>query len=144
MAPFIALIVSFIVFRTAGLAGIEHFDSWHNALRAAVCCMLLLTASAHWGKRRGDLVRMVPASLPRPDQIVTITGWLEIIGAIGIVIPATSRIASILLVILLLVMFPANVRAAKHGITLDGKPPTPLLLRSILQVVFVCAILLAG
>lgn len=75
--------------------------------------MFLLTASAHWGKRRLDLIRMVPPAFPRPASIVTITGYLEIAGSIGILIPVVSLAASIGLLFLLLAMFPANVLAAR-------------------------------
>jgi len=52
-----------------------------DALRLALSGMFLLTASAHWGKRRPDLIRMVPSVFPRPDLLVTFTGVLEILGA---------------------------------------------------------------
>ena len=56
---------------------------WWTALRIALAVMFLLTASAHWGKRRADLIRMVPAAFSRPDLLVTITGVCEIAGAVG-------------------------------------------------------------
>jgi uncharacterized membrane protein len=34
-------------------------------------------------------------------------------------------------------MFPANVAAARKGVPLRGKPPTPLPLRLSLQLVFI-------
>jgi len=38
-------------------------------LRAALGIMFFLTASAHWGKRRPDLIRMVlPSAFSRPDR----------------------------------------------------------------------------
>ena len=144
MAPLIALLFSFGLFRLAGWIGFSYFDHWHTSLQAAVAVMLLLTASGHWGKRRPDLIRMVPPAFPRPALIVTVTGLLEIAGAIGIMLPSLSKITSLLLVILLIAMFPANVRAAREGITLARKPPTPLLLRTFLQIFFIVVILLAG
>ncbi|WP_325063578.1 DoxX family protein [Risungbinella massiliensis] len=99
--------------------------------------MLLLTASAHWGKNRSDLIRMVP----RRDWIVTATGLLEIAGAIGIMIPATSYTACVCLVVLLIAMFPANVYAAKQKLTIGGRPVPKLFVRSLLQVVFIAAII---
>jgi hypothetical protein len=47
---------------------------WWNALRIALAVMFLFTASAHWGRRRADLVRMVPSAFRRPDVMVTVTG----------------------------------------------------------------------
>ncbi|TBL80735.1 DoxX family protein [Paenibacillus thalictri] len=144
MAPLYALVFAFIVFRLSGSLGLGYMDSWHTSLQAAAAVMLLLTASAHWGKRRPDLINMVPPSLPRPDLIVTLTGLLEIAGAIGLLLPATSRVSSVCLILLLIAMFPANIRAAKKGLTIAGKRTPKLLVRTLLQAVFITAILLAG
>ena len=86
---------------------------------------------------------MVPPSVPNPQLMVTITGILEIIGAIGLLIPFTSNIASIGLALLLIIMFSANIFAARKGITIDGKPTTPLFLRTLLQIIFLTAVILA-
>lgn len=74
MVPFFALIVSFLLFWVFGLFGWRYFEGWHTPLQGAVVVMLLLAASAHWGKRRPDLIRMVPSAFPKPDWIVTATG----------------------------------------------------------------------
>ena len=65
MAPLICLVVAFLFFRILGLDW-RYFADWHFALRADLGAMFLLTASAHWGKRRADLIRMVPASMGNP------------------------------------------------------------------------------
>ncbi|MCZ8514455.1 hypothetical protein O9H85_18925 [Paenibacillus filicis] len=144
MAPFIALMSSLLVFRLTGFLGWDFFDSWASALRGAVCVMFLLTASAHWGTRRSDLIRMVPPVLPRPDLIVTLTGYLEIAGAIGILLPQLAMVASLGLTVLLLAMFPANVRAAREGLSIGGRRTPALGVRTLLQLVFLAAVLLAG
>ncbi|MEW9698410.1 DoxX family protein [Paenibacillus sp. SI8] len=144
MAPLIALVASFSFIRLIGLIGWSYFDGWHPSLQAAVAVMFLLTASAHWGKRRPDLIQMVPPSLPQREWIVTATGWLEIAGAIGILIPATSQAASICLALLLLAMFPANIRAAREKLTIGGKPVSKLLVRTLLQLIFLAAVLFAS
>ncbi len=144
MAPFILLIVSFLIFRLSGFLGLSYFDGWETSLRFAVALMFIFTATAHWGKRRPDLIKMVPPSLSNPDFIVTITGIFEIVGAIGLLIPITSTIASFGLALLLIVMFPANIRAAREGITIGGRPSTSLLPRTLLQILFLIAVILAG
>ncbi|GAA0134916.1 DoxX family protein [Paenibacillus sp. YSY-4.3] len=144
MAPFIALVASFLLFRIFGLFGWSYFDDWHTSLKVAVTVMLLLTASAHWGKRRPDLIRMVPPVFPRKEWIVSVTGWLEIAGAIGILLPKFSLAASICLTVLLIAMFPANVYAAREQLTIGGKPVPKLFVRVLLQIVFIGAILLAS
>lgn len=143
MAPFIVLIVSFVIFSVIGFFYLP-LNEWQTSLRFAVALMLSFTAMAHWGKRRPDLIKMVPPLFPNPNLIVTITGILEIVGAIGLLIPITSKMASICLAILLIVMFPANICAAKLSVKIGGRPTTPLLPRTILQVIFVTAVILAG
>ena len=57
MAPFIILIVSFFILRITGVLRITYFDGWETSLRGAVALMFLFTATAHWGKRRPDLIK---------------------------------------------------------------------------------------
>ncbi|MBP3961513.1 DoxX family protein [Paenibacillus lignilyticus] len=144
MAPFIVLAGSWLLFRCLGLAGLSYFDGWQTPLQAAVALMLLLTASAHWGSRRPDLIRMVPPSLPKREWIVSATGWLELAGAAAILIPLTATAAAICLALLFLAMFPANVRAAREKLTIGGRPVPGLPLRTLLQLVFIAAVLLAS
>ncbi|WP_025691169.1 DoxX family protein [Paenibacillus zanthoxyli] len=144
MAPLIALVASFLMFRLLGLLGLSFFDDWHTSLQGAVAVMFLLTASAHWGKRRPDLMRMVPPVFLRSEWIVTATGLLEIAGAIGIMLPRTSLAASVGLTLLLIAMFPANVYAARNKLTIDGKPVPKLLVRTLLQILFIAAVILAS
>jgi hypothetical protein len=81
MVPVIVLVVSALLFWLTGRVGVAVFRDLGLVLRAALGMMFLFTASAHWGKRRPDLIRMVPPALPRPDLLVTFTGVLEIAGS---------------------------------------------------------------
>ncbi|GAA4694740.1 DoxX family protein [Phytohabitans rumicis] len=140
MAPLIALIAGFVVARVAGLTGVDAVDGWQPALRVGLALMFVLTGLAHFaGKRRADLVAMVPPRLPRPDLLVAVTGVLELAGAVGLLIPVTAPWAAAGLALLMLAMFPANVSAARRKLTLGGKAVTPLGPRTALQVVFVGA-----
>ena len=144
MAPIIVLVSSFGLLRLAGLAGVGALAETSLPLRIAVALMFLLTASAHWGSKRADLVRMVPAWFPRPEMAVTLTGLLEIAGAVGILIPATAPYAAVGLAMLLVAMFPANVHAARAKLSIGGRPVTPLLPRSAMQGLFLAAVVGAG
>jgi uncharacterized membrane protein len=137
MAPTIVLLVSWLVLRGLGTLGLGAFATWQDDAAYALALMFLLTASAHFTKTRADLVRMVPAQLPFPRQIVTLTGICEGLGAIGLVIPATRSMAAVALLLLLVAMFPANVNAALRHIPLRGRPPTPLWLRVPMQILFI-------
>ncbi|MEH1014089.1 DoxX family membrane protein [Micromonospora sp. CPCC 206060] len=140
MAPLIALIAGFLVARLAGLAGVDALDGWHPALRVGLAGMFVLTGTAHFAAgRRGDLIAMVPPRLPRPDLLVTLTGVLELAGAVGLLVPVTAPWAAAGLALLMLAMFPANVSAARRGLTLGGRPVTPLGIRTVLQLLFLAA-----
>ncbi len=144
MVPFLVLVVATLVLRTAGAVGVPLLNNWIVCLRAGLAMMFVLTASAHWGRRRRDLILMVPGIFPRRDLIVTITGVLELAGAVGLLIPPIAPIAAACLAALLIAIFPANVRAAREHLTIGGTPATPLPIRTLLQIVFVAALILAG
>jgi uncharacterized membrane protein len=140
MAPLIALTTSFALFAALGLA-VPTLAGWLTPLRLALSVMFLLTASAHRGKRRPDLVRMVPPAFPRPDLLVTATGLLELAGAAGLLLRSTASYAAAGLSLLLLAMFPANVHAARAGLTIGGRPVPALAPRTALQLLFLAATL---
>jgi uncharacterized membrane protein len=140
MVPFIALIVGFAVLRLLGVAGVDALDGWQPALRGGLALMFVSTGVPHFlpGWRR-DMAAMIPAALPRPALLVTATGVLELAGAAGLLIPPLAPFAAIGLAVLMVAMFPANVSAARRGLTLGGRPATPIPLRTALQVGFVAA-----
>ena len=144
MLPFFVLLVSTLLLRVIGIAGVSPFDSWTWCLRCGLALMFLLTASAHWGKRRRDLIAMVPRVFSRPDLMVSATGVCEILGGLGLLIPAVAPVAAACLALLLIGLFPANIRAAREHLTIFGRPATVLSLRALLQLVFITAVLAAG
>jgi hypothetical protein len=50
------------VCRVIGIAGVAPLRNWTWRLRCGLSLMFVFTASAHWGRQRGDLVAMVPVS----------------------------------------------------------------------------------
>ena len=146
MAPLITLVVVTVLARLAGALklGRGYFATLPAALCVGVAAMFVLTGGAHFIGLRADLMRMVPPAFGNPGFWVTFTGVAEIVGAIGILIPATRRLAAVGLVLLLLAVFPANVYAAKHQITFGGESSTPLIQRSIEQIIYLAAVGWAG
>jgi uncharacterized membrane protein len=137
MAVLIVLFASLLVYRAAGALGVEWLDSWQTAARCALSTMLFFTASAHFTRMRDDLVRMMPPSFPWPRALVFFAGLCEIAGALGLLLPLTRRAAGFALILFFVVVFPANVRAARSGLTLRGKPATALWLRAPMQLLFI-------
>ena len=144
MLPFLVLVTATLALRGIGAAGVYPLASWTPCLRGGLTLMFLLTASAHWGKRRPDLIAMVPHMFPRPGLIITLTGICELLGAVGLQLPAFAPAAAACLSVLLIAMFPANVRAAREHLKIGDQQATPLPLRALLQVVFIAALIEAG
>ena len=116
-------------------------DSWAGALRFALAAMFFFTAGSHFHRRtREDLVRMVPPRLPAPAALVALTGVLEAMGAIGLLLPSTAVAAAYGLIALLILMLPANVHAARAGLMIAGRRATPLVWRLPLQVFWIGAL----
>lgn len=144
MIPLIVLVATTGLARVTGwLAAIEWLDSWPHAARLGLAAMFALTAMAHFRQPlRSGMIAMVPPQIPgSPARWVTVTGILEAAGAVGLLIPATASFAAVCLAALLVVMFPANVRAARAG---AGVKTMPLPLRGLVQVVFIGACVLAA
>ncbi|GAB3645629.1 DoxX family protein [Glycomyces tarimensis] len=145
MAPLIALIAGTTAARLAGFLGVGHFDSWPNSVGLGVAAMFLLTGIVHFVPSfRSWMIAMVPPRLPAPAMLVTVTGVLELAGAVGVLVPATSTAAGIGLALLLVAMFPANVHAARNGVPMRGRPATPLPPRTAQQVLYIAAALIAA
>jgi len=140
MAPLICLIASFLFFRCLGLEW-RYFADWQLALRAALSTMFLLTSSAHWGKRRTDLIRMVPESLGNPGVWVTLTGIAEIVIAMGLQIRGVAPWAAASALEMLCCLFPANLKAAREHLTILRKPVLSAGPRLLIQLVFVAALI---
>ena len=101
--------------------------------------MFVLTGVAHFAPPlRGDMIAIVPPRLPAPGLLVTVTGVLELLGAVGLLLPGTRVAAALCLMVLMLAMFPANVYAARMP-----NPPksmtTRLFRRSVEEVIFLAA-----
>ena len=139
MAPLITLLLSSIAARCIGWLGVGYVNSWTAAIAVGLAAMFILTGFAHFAPQlRGDLIAIVPPRLPARGYLVTITGLLELLGAVGLLLPVTRVAAAVCLLVLMLAMFPANVYAARMP-----NPPksmtTQLPLRIAIEVVFLAA-----
>lgn len=72
-------------------------------------------------------VKIVPAALPEPLALVYISGFFEILGGIGILVPPVSQAAAWGLLILFIAVFPANINMAINAIDLPNIPDSSLL-----------------
>lgn len=72
-------------------------------------------------------VRIVPPQLPNPLALVYISGFFEILGGIGLLIPVVSVAAAWGLIALFVAVFPANINMAVNQIAIENVPHQPIL-----------------
>ncbi len=137
MAVLIVLFASWVAFRAVGWLGVPALATWSSSAHYALALMFVFTGLAHFTKMRDDLARMVPSAFPRPLLVIYTTGLLEILGAAGLLLPKFRAVATFCLIVLLIVMFPANAKAARDRLVLRGKPATALWLRAPMQLLFI-------
>jgi uncharacterized membrane protein len=92
-----------------------------------------VTTGAQFAKLRADLIAMVPPRLPARDDLVTATGVLELAGAAGLLYPPVAPLAAAGLKVLLVLMFPPTIRAARARPSIGGRAATPIEWRTLLR-----------
>lgn len=84
-----------------------------------------------------NYLRIMPPYLPAPLLLVYVSGVAEIVGGLGLLLPATRHLAGWGLIVLLLAVFPANIymlQLHKNGLAV---PLWALWLRLPLQLVLI-------
>jgi uncharacterized membrane protein len=94
-------------------------------LRATLAIAIIIVGITHF-IRPEQYARIVPPPLP-PFAMVYISGFFEILGGIGLVIPYLSVAAAWGLIALFIAVFPANIYQALNSIPIDGIPHHPIL-----------------
>lgn len=100
----------------------------------ALALLFILAGILHFTLLRDAFTRMVPPALPYPLQIVLITGALEILGGIGLLLEPTRSFAGIALIVYLVAVFPANAYAARNHIPFRGRPQPSIPVRLLIQL----------
>lgn len=126
-----------LIFRALGFAGVPAFTTWQASARDALSLILVFAGVSHFTSMREDFLRMMPPWIPWPRAMVYFTGICEIAGAVGLLLPEFRRAAAYALIAFFLAVLPANIHAARAGITLRGKPATNLWLRIPMQILFI-------
>jgi uncharacterized membrane protein len=72
-------------------------------------------------------LRIIPAYIPRHAAMVRISGAFEILGGLGLLVPATRRAAAWGLVMLLIAVFPANLYMSVHPVEAGAAGIAPVL-----------------
>lgn len=144
MKVLLVLIISFILTTVISRLFV---DDWNIMLSGNVAMMLMLwfASLGHFMFTKG-MVMMMPSFIPFKGALVYLTGIMEIILGPLLIINTTRHIAGIILLVMFVVMLPANINAAiKHvnfeKATYDGSGTGYLWFRIPLQILFIAWIL---
>ncbi|MFW6067607.1 MAG: DoxX family protein [Myxococcota bacterium] len=104
----------------------------------ALAAFMVAIGTTHF-LRPEPFVEIVPPFLPAPLTLVYVSGACEILGGLGVLYPATRRIAAWGLIALYVAVFPANIYMAVENVPIGGVQPPPWALwaRLPLQLVFI-------
>jgi uncharacterized membrane protein len=108
------------------MAEMPRRETVRATLRLLLAAGFVFAGSLHFTKTTG-YVGVMPAYLPHPRALVLISGFFEILGGVGVLLPQPfRRLAGWGLIALLIAVFPANIEIALHGATLGQTHVEPL------------------
>jgi uncharacterized membrane protein len=119
--------------------GVER-NSLTPVCRVLMALFFILAGTLHFTNSSFYLTIM-PAILPHPLALVYISGSFEILGGIGVLVRPCRRVAGYGLIVLLIAVFPANIRMFCDHIH-EGLSfvTVALFLRLPLQIVFIAIV----
>src|SRR5262245_40703767 len=118
----IAIMVVLLV-GSAGIAKICGADA-AGAGRIGIAAVFAFTALGHFAKRDA-MAAMLPPSMPARGAVVFVSGILEALLAIAVLVPTYSRTAGIALCAFLVLVTPVNVYAAIKRVDFGGHAAGP-------------------
>lgn len=138
MAPLIFLLITFVLLFGINKLLLKNKLSISFVGRAAMSVMLIVTGVAHFANT--DLmVEMMPEFLPLKREFVYLTGVLELLAVVGLLINRLSKLTAVLLIIFFILILPANIVGSIKQINLGGMENGVLylLFRVPLQIFFI-------
>lgn len=121
--------------------GLSPFGWMQWVLRVIVALPLLVSGTLHF-TGTAMMATIIPPFFPYRPQLVLLSGVLELAGAVGLLLPAFTRLASSCLASLMVVIFPANVYAAGRNVGGLHMPSVPM--RLAMQILYIVLLLMAG
>lgn len=140
MKPLVVILITFGL-SCLGFYITSHDPSYIISGRIAMSIMLLFTAVGHFAFYEG-MTMTVPPYIPFKKFMVIFTGVLEIVAALGLLLPGTHYYTAIFLILFFVVLLPSNIYAAQKHINLEkanytGKGLSYLWFRIPLQIFFI-------
>ena len=117
MKPLIVLLAVFGVSCLASFIAGRPAD-YYFCGRLAMGVMLIFAATAHFKFNRG-IVLMVPKFIPYKKAVVYITGYIEILAAIGLLVKTVREPVAWFVIVFFVLLLPANIYAAQNKVNLE-------------------------
>lgn len=95
-------------------------------LRVMLAICIIVVGITHFAMP-DPFVKIVPDYFPYHLALVYISGFFEILGGIGLLVPPVSQAAAWGLLILFIAVFPANINMAVNAIDLPNIPDSDAL-----------------
>ncbi|WP_353145238.1 hypothetical protein [Chryseobacterium sp.] len=132
----IVLIIFLIIFKVSR----KRYEFALSA-RIAMAVMLVSTGIAHFVYTKG-MALMLPGWVPYREEMVYISGVLEVLMAVALLIPNIQKITGWLVILFFIVILPVNINAAVKHVNMDtgdytGSGTGYLLYRIPLQLFFI-------
>lgn len=91
-------------------------------------------------------VHIMPPVLPWHEELVLLSGFFEVLGGVGLLVPRLRRVAAWGLLALLVAVYPANVHMLVNEVYLPDMPQERWILwaRMPMQLVFAAGVAWAG
>ncbi len=106
--------------------------------RAALAVMLVVTGTAHFTST--DLmVQMMPDMMPLKRETIYLTGVLELLAVVGLLLESASKLTAVMLIIFFLCVLPANIAGSLKEVQFGGMEngAAYLYFRIPLQIFFI-------
>ncbi|NEU79628.1 DoxX family protein [Nostoc sp. UIC 10630] len=99
-------------------------NKYKEILRVILAICIIVVGVTHF-LVPGEYVKIVPPQLPYPLVLVYISGFYEILGGIGLLVPPVSQAAAWGLLALFIAVYPANINMAVNLIKVEHIPNSP-------------------
>ncbi|RYU90129.1 hypothetical protein EWM62_11345 [Mucilaginibacter terrigena] len=144
------LIVLLAVFGVSCLATFiaGHPADYYFCGRLAMGVMLMFTATAHFKFNKGMML-MLPKFVPCKKAVVYLTGYIEILAGIGLLVKTVRGPVAWFVILFLVMLLPANIHAAQNKVNLEkanyhGSGLNYLWFRIPLQLFFIAWVYFFG
>jgi len=138
MTPLIFLLTTFFLLFTINSFVLNNQLTVSFVGRASLAVMLLVTGISHFTKTNLMMATM-PEFMPLKKETVYLTGVLELLAVVGLLIDRTVEITAVCLIIFFLCILPANIIGSLKQVDLGGmaKGRSYLFFRIPLQLFFI-------